>query len=240
MAVIDRGLLKEKAAQLDVVLEDTALDRFELMAALMVEWNEKINLTAITQPNEIVIKHFIDSLTAAWLLPEGAFSLIDVGTGAGFPGVPLAIVRPDSKLTLLDSLNKRLVYLKELCRALEIEAELVHARAEDAGQKREMRERFDVVTARAVATLPVLCEYCLPLVKVGGKFIAMKGPEGEAEAKASENAVKRLGGQMSAIEKCQIQAADTNIERRLIVFDKISITPPKYPRNAAKIKKQPL
>ena len=145
-----------------------------------------MNLTAITEPREIVRKHFVDSLTLLSCLPEGELSLIDVGTGAGFPGVALAIARPDIRLTLLDSLNKRLIFLKAVCEELSVPVTLIHARAEEAGRKPELRERFDVATARAVAALPALCEYCLPFVRPGGVFLAMKGPDGEEERRKAE------------------------------------------------------
>ena len=237
---IDRGLLREQAAHLGINLDDAALEKFSLVARMLVEWNERINLTAITEPNEIVIKHFIDSLTVSSVLPKKEISLIDVGTGAGFPGVPLAIIRSDIKLTLLDSLNKRLIYLNELCGALEIKAALIHTRAEEAGQNEAFREKYDVAAARAVASLPVLCEYCLPFVKIGGRFIAMKGPEGETEAAVSANAAGLLGGKLAHIEKTRLETCAETMERRLLVFDKIEATPAKYPRITAKIKKQPL
>lgn len=236
---IDKGFLREQAALHGITLDDAALERFDLVARMMLDWNTKINLTTITQPRDVVLKHFIDSMVAALLLPEEA-SLIDVGTGAGYSGIPLAIVRPDIRLTLLDSLNKRLVYLKELCSALELPAGLVHARAEDAGQDKEHREGYDVAAARAVAPLPVLCEYCLPLVRRGGIFIALKGREGEIEAAEAERTAEVLGGRLSGIEKRQIYDGGEIMERRLVVFEKSAPTPPKYPRNSAKIKKQPI
>ncbi|MDD2362623.1 MAG: 16S rRNA (guanine(527)-N(7))-methyltransferase RsmG [Oscillospiraceae bacterium] len=239
-ATIDRDLLAQKAEELGISLKDEALDRFETYARMLVEWNQRINLTAITRPDEIVIKHFADSLTVANLLPEGEISLIDVGTGAGFPGVPLGILRSDIKLTLLDSLNKRLVYLKELCAALEIPATLIHARAEEAGQKQEYREKFDVAVARAVAALPILCEYCLPFVKIGGSFIAMKGRQENSETVAAKSAASALGGKLTRAEKIILQNEDENMERCLLLFDKYKATSSKYPRIAAKIKKQPL
>lgn len=236
----DRGLLREQAAVVGVNLDEAALDRFEVVADMMLEWNEKINLTAITDPKEIAVKHFADSLSIVPLLPGVEFSMIDVGTGAGYPGIPVAIARPDVELTLLDSLNKRIVYLQELCRRLEISANLVHGRAEVAAHNEELREGFDIATARAVANLPVLCEYCIPYVKRGGKFIAMKGPDVEEESKNISRAAKVLGAGFREIQSIQFKLDDEIIERRLVVFDKISPTPEKYPRNTAKIKKEPL
>ena len=157
--MIDKQLLTDCAAAYGVAITPTLAERLDIYARLLVEWNEKMNLTAITDPTGIVVKHFTDSLLAAPLLPSGAFSLIDVGTGAGFPGVPLALLREDCTLTLLDSLNKRLVFLEAVCRELGLPATLIHARAEEGGRRPELREQFDVATARAVAALPTLCEY---------------------------------------------------------------------------------
>ena len=228
-----------------VTVSRDAAARLDIYASLLVEWNQKMNLTAITDPEGIVLKHFADSLTALPLLPETkGCSLIDVGTGAGFPGVPLAILRPDIRLTLLDSLNKRLVFLKELCAAIEVPVTLIHARAEEGGRRPELREQFDVAIARAVAALPTLCEYCLPFVRVGGRFIAMKGPDGEAELAAAEKALSLLGGQTDQVERIRLPKApltgEETVERRLIVIQKVDPTPAKYPRPSAKISKAPL
>lgn len=239
MEKIDRGLLFEQAKMQGVILDDHMIDDFELAANMLIEWNHKINLTSITDLQDIVIKHFADSLTIASLLPKTRFSLIDVGTGAGFPGVPLAIVRKDIKLTLLDSLNKRVVFLKTLCNKLGIQADIVHGRAELVGRNEKMREMFDVATARAVASLSILCEYCLPLVKLGGRFIAMKGPSGEMEVESAQNAASVLGAKHSFTEHRNI-GTQSDICRALLVYDKIKQTPPQYPRMFSKIKKQPL
>ena len=180
-------------------------DKFQRYMELLLEWNEKLNLTAITEPGEIVEKHFIDSLT---LLPacrpkEGG-KLLDVGTGAGFPGIPLKIVRPDLQVTLLDGSNKRLNFLSQLCGKLGIECRCVHKRAEEAGLDKSMRESFDLVTARAVAQLRILCEYCLPLVKMKGFFVAMKGPGAKDELSEAENALKILGGDRIDVKQMQL------------------------------------
>ncbi|MBQ7045578.1 MAG: 16S rRNA (guanine(527)-N(7))-methyltransferase RsmG [Clostridia bacterium] len=214
------------------------LEQFDLYAKMLVEWNEKINLTAITDPEQIVIKHFYDCalILKNFGLKQGA-SVIDVGTGAGFPGVVLKILRPDIKLTLLDSLNKRINFLNELCAALKIDVTTIHARAEDAAQKNGLREQFDVATARAVARLNVLCEYCLPFVKKGGTFLSLKGPAANEEAVEAKNAIKVLGGELRSI--CSETIAD-NEQRCFVIIKKISQTPPKYPRISAKLKKQPL
>lgn len=242
--MIDKGMLTACAANYGVQVDDTAAEKLDLYARLLVEWNEKMNLTAITAPEEMVLKHFVDSLIALPLLPEGDISLIDVGTGAGFPGVPLCVVRPGIRLTLLDSLNKRLVFLKEVCAALDVPAELVHARAEEAGRKPELRERFDVATARAVAALPVLSEYCLPFVRPGGCFLAMKGPEGAQELQAAEKALEKLGGRPARVMETSLPLHPAPGQeasgRTLLLIDKIAPTSPQFPRPSAKIAKQPL
>jgi 16S rRNA (guanine527-N7)-methyltransferase len=242
--MIDRDLLARCAAPYEVTITDTLYQRLDTYARLLVEWNEKMNLTAITDPVGVAVKHFADSLTAAPLLPEGKFSLIDVGTGAGFPGVPLALLRDDCALTLLDSLNKRLVFLETVCREVGLTANLVHARAEEGGRKPELRERFDVATARAVAALPTLCEYCLPFVKVGGRFLALKGPDGDREQEAAARAVTTLGGKFVGAKTLTLPATpEAGVEpmtRRLVEIAKVAPTPPKYPRPSAKIAKQPL
>lgn len=234
---MDKEKLKREAAGLGVELDGAALERFDAYARLLAEWNEKMNLTAITDPDGILYKHFLDSLTLAPLLRPEEDSLIDVGTGAGFPGVPLAIWRPGLRLTLLDSLNKRLVFLEALCKELGLAVALVHARAEEGGRKPELRERFAVATARAVAALPVLCEYCLPFVRVGGRFLAMKGPDGAREAEQAGDAARLLGGRAAPPVSLEVPGAG---QRLLLPFDKIAPTPPKYPRPSAKIAKQPL
>ncbi len=239
--MLDIRRLCEVTAAVGAPLTVAQAFKLDKYAEVLVEWNEKMNLTAITAPDEMLVKHFADSLTAAPYLPSGEFSLIDVGTGAGFPGVPLKILRPDCRLTLLDSLNKRLVFLEALCGAVGVDATRVHARAEEGGQKKELREQFDVATARAVAALPVLCEYCLPFVKVGGVFLALKGPDADNEVAAADNALQKLGGRVR--EVVALTLPDTNggvLERRLVVVEKVSPTPALFPRPSAKMAKQPL
>lgn len=219
-------------------LSEKQLSQFQRYMELLVEWNEKMNLTAITDPEGVTVKHFFDSLLflKAVELPEGA-SLIDVGTGAGFPGIPLAIARPDIKLTLLDSLNKRLVFLAEVCRELGIQADIRHARAEEGGRQKELREQFDFATARAVAGMNVLSEYCVPFVKPGGAFVAMKGPDGEEEAKQAARAIGVLGGKT---EKLAQFALPDGSHRCIVVVRKVRETPDTYPRHGSKISKKPL
>ncbi len=218
--------------------DDTVLSRLQKYAEMLCEWNEKINLTAITDPEGIVIKHFLDSamLLKQVDIPENA-SVIDVGTGAGFPGVVLKIFRPDIKLTLLDGLNKRLVFLNEVLSALELDGRTVHMRAEEAGKAAAHREKYDLVTARAVARLNTLYEYCLPLCKVGGVFCSMKGPSAGEELAEAKRAAAILGGDKAEIKTETLTGEET---RAFVITKKISQTPPKYPRISAKISKQPL
>lgn len=210
--------------------------QFKKYAELLVEWNQKMNLTAITDNYGITVKHFLDSVLPLKFLniPENA-RLIDVGTGAGFPGLPFKIMRPDIKLTLLDSLNKRVNFLSEVCKAADLSAECVHARAEEFGRKQEYREQYDTAAARAVAAMPILTEYCLPYVKAGGIFAALKGCN--ENYKESESAVKLLGGEISEVFEYALPDGD---KRTLICVQKIKETPEKYPRNSGQISKKPL
>lgn len=219
-------------------LKKEQIEKLDLYAEILLEWNEKINLTAITDSEGIAIKHFYDSLTPLWYLniPKNA-RVIDVGTGAGFPSIPMAIVRPDLRFTLLDSLNKRLNFLNEVCTRLDISAELVHMRAEDAAQKAEYRESFDVAVSRAVAALPVLCEYCIPFVRKNGMFIAMKGSKAEEELEISKNSVSTLG---ATVEKTVKISLPDDSERNIIVIRKKNYTPKAYPRHGSKIAKKSL
>ncbi len=222
-----------------VELDDIKIKQLNLYGNLLLSWNEKINLTAITEPTAVLYKHFYDCiLLLKHLKVENGASLIDVGTGAGFPGMVVKIVRPDIKVTLLDSLNKRLVFLNEVIGELSLEGiETVHLRAEEAGKNKVFREKYDIATARAVAALPVLLEYCAPLVRVGGRFIAMKGPSAESEAEQSQGAAKVLGVTQPDII-CETLTG--NEQRAFVFFKKISQTPPKYPRKFNEISKQPL
>ena len=216
-------------------LTDIQYKKLDTYAQFLVEYNKMVNLTAITDPTEILFKHYIDSilLTKYVEIPQSA-SLIDVGTGAGFPSVPLKIYRPDISLTLLDSLNKRINFLKELCNKLEIDADFVHGRAEDIAKLPEYREKFDISCARAVANMSLLSEYCLPFVKVGGNFAAMKGPS--EDISTSLNAIKLLGGELFSDKAYDIESDS----RRIILVKKISHTSIKYPRNSSQIKKKSL
>lgn len=233
-----RERLVSSAAACGIKITPDQAEKFQTYLALLTEWNEKMNLTAIKEPGEIAEKHFLDSLLILNCVdfPQGA-SLIDVGTGAGFPGIPLKILRPDLKLTLLDGLNKRLVFLKALLGELSLEAELVHARAEEAARKADYRMKFDFATARAVAQLPVLCEYCLPFLKQGGVFAAMKGPKIEAELQSAQKAVKLLGCGTLAAHEYALPGGDG---RSLVLIRRAGPLAEVYPRHGAKIAKSPL
>ena len=216
-----------------LVLNEELYKKLDTYAQFLIEYNEKVNLTAILDPMEILRKHFIDSIIISKYvdIPKNS-SIIDVGTGAGFPSVPLKLMRDDLKLTLLDSLNKRIEFLNQLCDRLNIEAEFIHGRAEDVAKEDEFREKFDFSCARAVANLSLLSEYCIPFVKVGGQFISMKGPS--EDLSEGENAVRILGGEIEKLSEYEL----FDEKRRIVHVKKISQTPPKYPRNSSQIKKK--
>lgn len=226
---------KQSFQQSDIELSKTLYEKLDIYAEFLVEYNKSVNLTAITDPTEILFKHFIDSILLDKYvdIPENA-SIIDVGTGAGFPSVPLKLFRPDINITLLDSLNKRITFLKMLCEKLGIQAEFIHERAEIAGKNPDFREKFDVSCARAVANMSVLSEMCLPFVRTDGVFTAMKGlSENIADG---NNAVGLLGGEISDQSVYEVFGEG----RKIVVVKKISHTPTKYPRNSGQIKKKPL
>jgi 16S rRNA (guanine527-N7)-methyltransferase len=231
-------ILLEQMSRLGLPLSLSQGEKFNSYSSFLVEYNRMVNLTAITDPQEIAVKHFLDSLMPCGLfaVPQGA-SLIDVGTGAGFPGVPLKIARPDLAVTLLDSLQKRLVFLSKLCEKLDTPCALVHMRAENAGADPALRERFDVAVSRAVAHLSVLCEYCLPLVAIGGHMLALKGPDCAQEVAQAEIAVALLGGELSQTVAYELPGYG---KRTLVIIKKISHTPPKYPRQRVNLTKNPL
>lgn len=236
--LINKDLLKENAASLGIELDDEAVARFDRLAELLIEQNKTMNLTAITDPDEVVIKHFADSISLFKAVnPEERAKILDLGTGAGFPGIPLLITRPDINLTMVDSTAKKLRYVAQTVETLGLEAETLHARAEEAGKDPEYREQYDIVCSRAVAALNVLSEYCLPFVKVGGVFVAMKSAKAEEEIADAKKALGILGGKI--IDKITFTLSDGG-ERTLIVIKKISQTSPKYPRVSAQIAKKPL
>lgn len=234
--MIDKNRLEAKCAALGIALTGPMLDALDQYAEILVEYNQKVNLTAITDPEGIEDKHFADSLLLA-NLPETAGKLVDVGTGAGFPGVVAKIFKPDLQLTLMEPTGKRVEFLKYVCAQLGLSGvEFAKERAEEAARK-VWREQFDVATARGVAALPMLSEYCLPLVKVGGVFLAMKGPGAAEELAESGAALKKLGGKGSGVAEFHLPGGDV---RNIIRIKKISQTPPVYPRNGGKIAKSPL
>lgn len=230
--------LINKANEIDIKLNEEQINKFYIYMNLLLEWNEKINLTAITDYKDIILKHFVDSLTISKYIEEDK-SIIDVGTGAGFPGVPLKIIREDIKVTLLDSLNKRINFLNEVIEKLELEnINTVHARVEEFARNKEYRESFDIATSRAVANLTTLSEYLLPLVKQGGIAICMKGTEINNEVDDSKNAIKILGGKIKTINCFDL--ANTENKRSIIIISKIKNTPIKYPRKPGTPAKEPL
>ena len=203
----NEGLL-EKASTMGVRFSVEQMDKFYKYMNLLIDWNEKINLTAIIEPNEIILKHFIDSITILKDIKDGS-TVVDVGTGAGFPGIPLSIMNPTLKITLVDSLNKRLIFLQEVINELDLKnVELVHARAEEFGRNKKYREKFDVATSRAVANLATLSEYLLPLVKINGKAISMKAGNASQEIEDAKKAIKTLGGNINNIEEFNLPQSD--------------------------------
>ncbi|MFZ2537433.1 MAG: 16S rRNA (guanine(527)-N(7))-methyltransferase RsmG [Oscillospiraceae bacterium] len=236
--MINREYTKSIFSNEGFELNDKQLNDLDLYAERLVEWNEKVNLTTITAPDEIAVKHFLDSyLLLKCIEVKQGSSMIDVGTGAGFPSLPCKIIRNDLKLTLLDSLNKRINFLKELVSEMGVRADCVHGRAEEQGNQSKFRERYDIATARAVAHMRELSEYCLPFVKVGGYFIALKGYDIEEELEEAKPAIRLLGGEIEEVKKFILP---DDSRRAIIIIKKISQTPTKFPRNQGKMKKQPL
>lgn len=234
----DINTLLEGVVDLGIELNKEQQDQFTKYKNLLKEWNEKINITAITDDEEIDIKHFLDSLTPSNYF-VGNKKVIDIGTGGGFPGLPLKILNNDLKVTLLDSLNKRIIFLNEVIKELNLTDILaIHGRAEELGRTQKHREQYDVCVSRAVASLNTLSEYCLPFVKIGGFFISMKGSNIDDELKESEKAINILGGKI--VKKEVIILPGSDIEHSLIIIEKKKETPTKYPRAGGKPKKDPL
>ena len=230
--------LTEKACmQVGVRLDDRQLSMLCRFADILVERNKVMNLTGITDDEGIAVKHFADSLSAVKYLPtERPFKLIDVGSGAGFPGLPIKIVCDNAEVTLLDSLNKRISFLNDAAEAAGVTVNAVHSRAEAAGRDKNFREKYDIAVARAVANLPMLCEFCLPFVKVGGRFIAMKADAAE-ELAQTEKIISKLSGEIETVDGFTLPDGS---KRTIIVIKKTSQTATKFPRDAAKISKNPL
>lgn len=238
--MVDKFNIKMMALlkKVGVEIGENDVKKFFYFMNLLLEWNEKINLTAITEMDEVILKHFVDSLTVLKYLNDGE-SVVDIGTGAGFPGIPIAIMKPEVKVTLLDSLNKRILFLNDVIDSLNLNnVNTVHSRAEDFGKDKLSREKFDVAVSRAVANLSTLVEYLLPTVKVGGRCICMKGPNAELEIDDAKFAIKELGGKIDKVEK--IVLPDSDIERTIIIINKIKNTANKYPRKAGTPAKEPL
>lgn len=230
-------LLSKKLKQININIEENKVEKFYKYMKLLLEWNEKINLTAITEETDIVLKHFVDSLTILKYISKGE-SIVDIGTGAGFPGVPIAIMR-NNDITLVDSLNKRINFLNDVKEKLNLKnIETIHARAEEFGQNKNYRENFDIAISRAVARLNILVEYLLPTIKIGGKVICMKGSDIKEELDEARFAIKELGGEI--MESQEFYLPDTDMKRTIIVIQKIKETPNKYPRKAGMPAKEPL
>lgn len=230
--------MSKKSKILGVRFSVEQIEQFYKYMNLLIEWNEKMNLTAITEPKEIILKHFIDSITILKYIDDNS-KLVDVGTGAGFPGVPLSIMNPTLKITLVDSLNKRLIFLQEVVKELNLKnIEIVHARAEEFGQNKNCREKFDIATSRAVANLATLSEYLVPLVKIDGKIISMKASNAKEEINDAKKAIEVLGGKIEKIEEFDLPESD--IGRTIIIIDKNKCTPAIYPRKAGTPAKEPI
>ena len=238
--MIFKDIITKTSCEYGLTLTEAQVEKFNTYFELLVEWNEKINLTAITAPQDVAVKHMIDSLSC---YDESIFKqeakIIDVGTGAGFPGLPLKIFRPDLKLTLFDSLNKRILFLQTVAEALGItDINFVHSRAEDGGKNKQLREQYDIAVSRAVARLNVLCEWSLPFVTVGGFFIALKGSQYSQEVDEARGALQLLGGEIAKIEKIKLPGLDDI--RAGVYIKKIKKTPLSYPRRPGVAEKNPL
>lgn len=230
-----RQSIKEKFNEYKINLTDNMIDQFFAYYTLLVKTNEEMNLTAITEQEEVIVKHFLDSCLGVSYLPDSA-KVMDIGCGAGFPSIPLKIIRPDLQFVLVDSLQKRTVFLKNVCQVLKLSnIEVIHSRAEDLDKKPEYREKIDVVVARAVAKLPTLLEYCLPFIKVNGNFVAYKSNIAE-ELESSTYALQQLGGKVEKVEEIDLYGQN----RSIVVVKKVTNTPNKYPRNQNKPRTNPL
>ncbi len=237
--MIDQTLLRNGAHQLDLDLTPAQLDHFSRYADRLIEWNGRFNLTSIVEPREIVIKHFLDGLSAARSIPPGPIRLIDVGAGAGFPGIPIKLARPDISLVLLEATRKKCHFLQAVIDELKLDnTSIVNARAEEAGRMAEHREQYDVAIARAVAELSTLIEYLLPFVKIGRVAVAQKSKEVESETRKAEAAIAVLGGRLRAVTS--VVVPELNEPRYLVIIEKIDRTPERYPRRTGMPGKRPL
>ena len=232
------NLMKEYGKEIQIKFTEEQLQKFYKYMNMLIEWNKKINLTAIIEPKEIILKHFIDSLTILKYVNDNE-KMLDVGTGAGFPGIPIKIMNSNIEITLLDSLNKRINFLNEAINKLELKnISAIHSRIEDYGKNNKYREKYDIVTSRAVANLATLSEYMLPMLKIKGKSICMKGSDIKEEVKNSKRAIDILGGEIVNIEELVLPKSDNR--RNLIIIKKKKNTPLKYPRKAGIPSKEPL
>ncbi len=236
--------LIEKAAKFHIALSAKQIHQFQIYYEMLVETNKVMNLTAITELDEVITKHFLDSLALGKVYPDicnpdKKYKVLDLGTGAGFPGIPLKIAFPHLKITLMDSLNKRVKFLQSVVDTLGLESiEAIHGRAEEMARRREYRQQYDICVSRAVANLATLNEYCLPFVRVGGRFISYKAADIEEEVEQGKKSIQILGGKLTKVNK--IQLPDSEIERSFIIIDKIKDTPKAYPRKAGTASREPL
>ena len=230
--------LEKELSKFNIKLTDKQICNFSIYLELLMEWNKKINLTSIVEPNEILTKHFVDSLSIAKWLKDGNY-VIDVGSGAGFPGIPLSILMENCSFLLVDSLNKRVKFLDEVINKLKLKnTRAIHARAEELAHFKEYREMFDIATSRAVANLSTLSEYLIPLVKIGGRVISMKGQEVKEEISNAKNAIKTLGGKIENIDEFYLP--DSDIKRNIIIIKKAEKTPGRFPRKPGTPAKEPI
>jgi 16S rRNA (guanine527-N7)-methyltransferase len=231
-------LLHTTAAAWGLALSQRQLDQFDAYATELQHWNDQLNLTTVTSRDAIITRHFLDSLRCALSWGDAPATLADIGSGAGFPGLPLKILRPELQLTLVESIEKKAQFLRHMAAALGLDdVQVLAARAEAIGQEPGQRERYQVVAARAVAELRVLAEYCLPLVALGGRLLAPKGPQAAGEAALADRAIQELGGRLLAIEPVELPGEPA---RTLVVIEKLTATPPRYPRRAGIPSKRPL
>ena len=237
---MDRSEFQKILKEINVELTDNQCDQFDKYYEMLIETNKVMNLTSITEYDEVIIKHFIDSLLVVNIFDiNQSKKMIDVGTGAGFPGIPIAIMDEDKKITLLDSLNKRINFLNLVINELGLKnVKTIHSRAEDGAKTKELREKFDIATSRAVANMAVLSEFCLPYVKVGGSFVSLKGPAIEEELEGSRNAIGVLGGKLKNIIEVEIEGTDLN--HNIVIVNKIKECPSNYPRKAGVVSKKPI
>ncbi|MEW9672335.1 16S rRNA (guanine(527)-N(7))-methyltransferase RsmG [Ammoniphilus sp. 3BR4] len=237
---MEPSVFQDKLAERNITLSDQQMSQFHQYFTLLVEWNEKINLTAITDKNEVYEKHFFDSLSASFFFDFSKVqTIIDIGAGAGFPSLPIKIVHPHLQVTIVDSLNKRITFLQHLAKELELEGvTCVHGRAEELGVNPQYRDRFDVVTARAVARLNVLAEFCMPFARVGGSFVVLKGADASNELDEAKKAIKTLGGKTEKLENFRLPTEQS--ERSIILINKLTPTPKGYPRKAGTPVKKPI